>query len=114
MEPKSTAGKAHLSEKRAKTRIKCDYLATVRGLDARGNESIQNARVINLSTGGIFIVAQQPIQNNSEVHVNIALGTGSHALGTSRLATRGNVIRNELQADGAVGLAIQFQGYAFL
>ena len=114
MEPKSTAGQAHFSEKRAKPRINCDYPAIVRGLDARGNESIQNARVINLSTGGIFIVAQQPIQNNAEVHVRIALGTGSQALGTSRLATPGNVIRNEPQADGAVGLAIQFQGYSFL
>jgi hypothetical protein len=106
--------KTLFSERRMKPRINCDYPAILQGRDALDRKFAENARVINLSASGIFVVTQCSIQNNTEVQVKIALPTRSLKWGTSNLATSGNVVRNELQSDGAVGIAIHFQGYKFL
>ena len=106
--------KALFPERRTKHRIICDYPAIVKGRDAEGVKFAENARVINLSASGILAVTQHPIQNDTEVHVKIALPTGSLEWGISKLATNGNVVRNEIQSDGTVGIAIKFQNYKFL
>lgn len=106
--------KALFPERRTKHRINCDYPAIVKGRDAEGVKFAENARVINLSASGILAVTQHPIQDNTEVHVKIALPTGSVEWGTSKLATKGNVVRNDIQSDGAVGIAIKLQDYKFL
>lgn len=107
-------GKALVSERRTKFRIICDYPAVVKGYDSQGQKFAEKARVINLSTCGIFVVTKRSIQNETEVYVKIALPTGSLEWGTSKLLTSGIVIRNEFQSDGSVGLAIKFQRYKFL
>jgi hypothetical protein len=98
-------------ERRMKPRINCDYPALMKGRDALGQIFAENARAINLSASGVYLVTQRSIQNNTEVHVKIALPTGSLEWGTSNLGTSGNVVRNEVQSDGAVGIAIKFHGY---
>ena len=111
MEPIDTA---LFPERRAKPRINSDYPAIVEGLDPQEGKFVEKARVINLSSGGAFVVTHRSIQNDAEVQVKIALPTGSPEWGTSDLETSGNVVRSEQQLDGAVGIAIKFQGYTFL
>jgi len=101
-------------EKRTKPRINCDYPATVWGLDEHGQKFIDEARVTNLSSSGALAVSKRSIPNGAEVYVKIAISSGSLEWGTSNLATRGNVVRNEPQSDGAIGIAIKFQKYKFL
>ena len=108
-----TVSKSLFPEKRTKPRINCDYPATVHGLNAQGLKFVEEARVINLSSSGALVVTKGSIPNNAEVHVKIALSSGSLEWGPSNLATSGNVVRNELQSDGAFGIAIKFQGYKF-
>ena len=101
-------------EKRMKPRILCNFPAVLQGQDALGRIFEETARVLNLSSGGIFIVTDRSIQKNSELFVNIALPTGSLVWGTSNLSTVGEVIWTEDQIDGATGLAIKFKEYKFL
>jgi hypothetical protein len=109
-----TANKTLSTERRIKHRINCDYAAVVKGCDAMGTRFTEHARVINLSSSGISVVAKHAIQNGTEVSVRIALPTGSLAWGTSKLAATGIVIRNELQMNNEVGMAIRFHEYKFL
>ena len=85
----------------------------MRGRDAQGKKYEETARVINLSSSGIFVLIGRLIQPGEEVSVRITLPTGSLTWGTSKLATIGNVVRSELQSDEAVGIAIKFQAYKF-
>jgi len=112
MEP--VISKALVTERRTKHRLNCDYPAVVKGYDAQGVKFAEKARVINLSTSGIFVVTKRSIRNETEVYVKIAFPTGSLEWGTSKLATSGKVVRNEFQSDGSVGIAIKFQSYKFL
>jgi hypothetical protein len=104
----------HFLERRMKPRINCDYPAIVQGCDSAGKRYKGNARVINLSTGGIYMMFDRSIQKGGTLSVRIALPTGSLQWGISRLATKGNVIRSEFQSDGNYGIAVQFQDYKFL
>lgn len=106
--------KTLFAERRAKPRINCDYPAIVKGVDKLGNKFAEEARVINLSSSGTFLVTLRSIQIYTDVQVKIALPTGSLKWGTSNLTASGNVVRNEDQLDGAVGIAIKFQGYRFV
>lgn len=106
--------KAFVAERRTKPRIICDYSAVVKGYDEQDLKFAEQARVINLSKSGIFLVTKRAIRPETEVYVKIALPTGSLEWGTSDLLTSGIVTRNEFQSDGNVGIAIKFQHYKFL
>ena len=108
-----TGSMSLLPEKRMKPRMNCDYPATVKGLNAQGEKFVEKARVINLSSSGALLATKYSISNEAEVHLKIALSSGSPGGGTSNLATSGTVVRNELLSDGAIGIAIKFQGYKF-
>ncbi|MCX6080778.1 MAG: PilZ domain-containing protein [Chloroflexi bacterium] len=103
------------TEKRTKPRIKCSYPAIIQSLDDQDHNFDARARVINLSSSGIFLITKWGIRNNNEIHVKIALSTGALELDNpSRLAVKGTVLRNEPQPDGSIGLAIKFHGYKFI
>jgi len=106
--------KAPFLERRTKPRIHCDYPALVHGRDPQGKKFEENGRVINLSTGGIYILVQRSIPPGEILHVRIALPTGSLRWGTSSLSANGTVVRLEPQSDGVSGLAIKFDGYKYL
>jgi hypothetical protein len=106
--------KALYPERRTKERINCDLPAKVQGCDPQGKKFSEIGRVINLSASGMMVVASQPIQKNAEVEVRIAFPTGSLKWGTANLATKGNVIRSEVQSDGTIGLGIAFHEYKFM
>jgi hypothetical protein len=103
-----------LLERRAKPRINCDFPALVRGRDPLGKKFEENARVINLSTSGIYVLVHRSIQPGDVLSLRIALPTGSLRWGTSNLSANGIVVRNELQSDGVTGIAIKFMTYKFL
>lgn len=106
--------KSRFFEQRTSPRIICDYAAVIQGHDTRGKKFSERGRVMNLSSSGILLVTDFSLPENTEVLVKIALPTGSLEWGTSRLATIGNVVRNELQLDGRVGIGIKFLSYKFL
>jgi hypothetical protein len=109
-----TGGMSLLPEKRTKPRINCDYPATVQGLNGRGEKFVEEARVINLSSSGALLVTKYSISNEAEVQLKVSLATGLPEWGTSTLVTSGTVVRNELQSEGAIGIAVKFQEYKFL
>jgi hypothetical protein len=102
------------SERRSKSRIPCNYAAIVEGRDENGKKFEENARVISLSTSGIYMLLNRSIYTGEELSVRIALPTGSLKLGTSKLATTGIVIRGEPQSTGVFGIAVKFNHYRFL
>ena len=101
-------------ERRGKHRITCDYPAMVKGRDRLGQNFVEQGRVVNLSSTGIFLVIGRNVEKDAEITVKIALPTGSLVWGTSNLATSGIVVRNETQTDGGSGIAVKFHGYRFL
>ena len=54
-------------ERRTKHRINCDYPAIVQGRDRLKKNFAEKARVISLSSSGIFVVTNRSIQNNTEI-----------------------------------------------
>jgi PilZ domain len=97
----------NISERRSKPRVNCDYPAIIRGHDPDGKKFEENARVINLSAGGVYALLNRYVQNNSEVSVNIALPTGNLQWGTSRIATTGVVVRGKIHQDSIFGIGIK-------
>ncbi len=100
-------------EKREKSRITCNFAAIVKGRDERGREFEENARVINLSASGIYMLLNRSLEDGQQLNVRIALPTGSLKMGTSRLVTEGLVIRGESLSMGVMGIAVKFNHYRF-
>jgi len=103
----------NLKERRRKPRTDCNYRAVIMGWDAKGDRFNQNGWVTNLSSCGIFFVADDQVRDCEAVNVKIALPTGSLKWGTSNLALNGQVIRRVPQADGRIGVAIYFKDHKF-
>ncbi len=101
-------------DRRDKQRIICDHPAVLQDRLTQGKNFSDYVRVLNLSTVGMFVVANHEIQKDSEVIVRVEFPTGSLKWGTSKLNMVGNVVRGEIQSDGKVGLAIKFQDPKFL
>ena len=108
-----TQGNDAISEKRAKSRITCNFAAVVRGRDEKGREFEENARVVNMSASGIYMLLNRSIGAGEQLSVRIALPTGSLKLGSSKLLTDGHVVRAEPHATGAMGIALKFNNYRF-
>ena len=75
MDPYS--GTTPFAERRLKPRMKCNYVAIVRGVDARGNRFSEERRVVNLSRSGIYRSLKRAVQNGEKVTIRIAMPTGS-------------------------------------
>ena len=92
----------------------CDYPAIVKGRSSLGKKFEENARVVNLSATGIYVIVNCAVQDGSELAVKIDLPNGHLDLGTSKLATTGVVVRREPLSVGVYGVAVQIQRYRFL
>ncbi len=92
----------------------CSYAAIVRGKDLEGKRFEEHARVINLSSGGVYMLLNRAIPVGEDLTVRIALPTGSLSLGSSKLATSGTVMRGEPKTSGFFGIAVKFNRYRFL
>jgi hypothetical protein len=113
-EMNQTPGNEFFSERRGKSRITCNFAAIVRGRDENGMEFEENTKVIDLSASGTYLLLNHTVYSGKELSVRIALPTGSLELGTSKLATKGIVVRREPHTTGNFGIAVKFTHYRFL
>ena len=101
-------------EKRGKPRMECAYPATVRGYSLEGKKFEENATVLNLSASGAYVLLNRFINKGEELSVKIAFPTGSFKWGSSKLATKGVIVRTEALSEGVLGIAVKFQRRRFL
>ena len=103
-----------IAERRGKPRMKCSYSAMVRGCSLDGKKFEENATVLNLSAGGVYMLINRFINKGQDLSVKIAFPTGSLEWGSSKLATNGVVVRTEALSEEVLGIAIKFQRRRFL
>lgn len=103
-----------ISDRRNKPRVECDYPAIVEGIDQQGKKYKENAKLANLSAGGLYMWANRHIEYNSKLSVTVLLGSMLIDMETPKLATKGIVVRTEPQINGTCGVAMKFSHYRFL
>jgi len=101
-------------ERRGKPRMECAYPAIVRGYSLDGMKFEENATVLNLSASGVYVLLNRFIKKGQDLSVKIAFPTSSLELGSSKLATKGVVVRTEALSEGVLGIGIKFQRRRFL
>jgi len=103
------------AERRSKPRIECAYPAVVRGLEPSGKRFEESAVLANLSACGLYLRLNRPVEPGRELTVLIRLSNAPRdEAKLSSIATRGVVVRSELQPDGRCGLALKFERHHFL
>jgi hypothetical protein len=102
------------SEQRSKPRVACDYQAIVVGTDQKGKAYKENATLANLSAGGLYMWVNRVIERDSSLSVTVVLSSNLVDIETSKLATKGIVVRTEPQANGICGVAVKFSQYRFI
>jgi hypothetical protein len=100
-------------ERRAKPRFPCDYPAIVEGHDIKGEKYKENAKLANLSEGGLYMLANRQIELGSKLSVTVLFGSTHFDEETPKLATNGIVVRTEPQTNGICGVAVKFYHYRF-
>jgi hypothetical protein len=102
------------TDRRVKPRIKCDYPAIIEGTDANGAKYTDHARLANLSASGLYMVANNFLENGTKLSVIILLSSSSADAEAPKLVTKGTVIRTEPQVNGMYGVAVKFYKYRFM
>ncbi len=100
-------------ERRAKSRMICDYRSVLQMHDLQGKKILDEGRAANLSASGVYLSCTRPVANNTQVLVKINLPTGSLKLGSSLLNTNGVVVRCEYISDKTIGIAVKFNDHDF-
>ncbi len=101
-------------ERRAKPRINVEFPALVRGRDSAGKFQ-EDALIRNLSVAGLYLHTKRAVALGSSLFVTLQLSTQATLQNsTLYLATRGIVVRTEMEHDGTCNLAIKFERYRFL
>lgn len=108
------ADRMPIIDRRRKPRIDCQYLAIVQGRDGQGKKYEDSARLANLSATGLYMWVNHSIKLGEKVFVIVRINTGMLKETTPKIATDGIVTRTELQPNGLLGVAIQFERYRFL
>ena len=101
-------------DRRAKPRIKCDYLAVVEDPKGNGAKYQDQGKLVNLSASGLFMLVNRDIEMDQTFFVTIHLANSLNNTDAPKLATNGIVVRTESQKAGICGIAIKFQNYRFL
>jgi hypothetical protein len=102
------------TDRRVKPRINCDYPAVIEGTNGSGKKFLDQAKIVNLSASGLFLLVNREITNGSKLTVTIHLSDTTDNPDTPKLATNGTVVRSEPRTSGTCGVAIKFQNYRFL
>jgi hypothetical protein len=105
---------SNIPERRIKPRFDCDYQAIVKGINHQGNAYKENAKLVNLSAGGLYIWVNRDIGHNSTLSVTVLLSSTLIDTDTSKLVTKGIVVRTKPQANGTCGVAVKFSHYRFI
>jgi hypothetical protein len=101
-------------DRRVKPRIKCDYPAIIEGMDATGKKYTDHAKLDNLSASGLYMLANNYVENGSKLSVTVLLSYSSVDEEPPKLSTNGIVIRTEPQTNGTFGIAVKFYKYRFM
>lgn len=103
-----------ITERRNNLRIVCNYPAIVEGIDLQGKPYEENAKLANLSAGGLYMWINRNIVCGSKISVTILFSDTPIDINTPKIATKGILLRNEPQTNGTYGAAVKFVHYRFL
>lgn len=99
-------------ERRRTVRICVPFPIQVRGFSAAGELQQFDARLDNLSAGGLYLRTTQDMRAWKRIMVQIRLSLAADAAGrVPVVAARGAVLRTDQQPDQRLGFAIAFRGY---
>ena len=102
-------------ERRSKPRIYEPFCATVQGVDARGKDFELGAQLVNLSVLGLYMNLAQSVEPGTKLGAIIQFSsTPTNGVDAPRVATKGVVLRVELNHSGVYGVALEFTQYRFL
>ena len=102
-------------DRRSTPRIELPFLATVRGLDRRGERFTLETVVDNLSPCGLYLRLARPVEPRATLFVVVRFApAGSAAVAAPGVAVRGVVRRAELRPGGVWGVAVAFMRHRFL
>ncbi len=97
-----------VAERRSKPRICVPFPAIVRGVDD-GGKAFRCATVVdNTSAGGLYVRLMPCVKDGALLDITLRLSTPRAGGGTTRVVTRGVVVRSETMAGGACGVAVAF------
>jgi hypothetical protein len=105
---------SNIPERRKKPRVDCNYPAIVEGIDQHGKKYKDNAKLANLSAGGLYMWANYDFKHDSKLSVTVLLSSMLSDMETPKLATKGIVVRTEPQTNGTCGVAVKFSHYRFI
>ena len=95
--------------------VAAPFQALIRGVDASGDRFEVAAVLDTLSTGGLYVRLDRPVEPGATVFVVVRLSTRPDpAAPAPSVAARGRVARVQRQADGMCGVAIAFMRHRFL
>lgn len=102
-------------ERRRGPRISFPFPARVRGTDASGKPFRLDTLIENLSAEGLYLKMNRGIMSGTELTIAIRLSAASvELMNSTSVATRGVVLRTELQPDGTCGVAVRFTRHRLL
>jgi hypothetical protein len=96
-------------ERRFSTRATLPYAARLWGIDMEGRPLKEDTRVVNISSGGIYLRVSRFLLQGARVFVAARLSEeSSESVPALRLVASGLVVRTERQSDGTCGVAVEF------
>jgi hypothetical protein len=104
-----------VAERRGKPRLQGPFFVTVRGRAAGGEFFESHSAIDNISAGGLYLRLKQHVDLGMTLFFITSFSTADRLDGfVPRLALRGTVLRTELTADGARGVAVALSHHRFL
>ncbi|MDQ3686575.1 MAG: PilZ domain-containing protein [Acidobacteriota bacterium] len=98
-----------VAERRGKPRVCVPFPAIVRGVDDSG-KAFQCVTVVdNTSADGLYVRLMPCVKNGTPLDITLRMSTARAGGGaTTRVVTRGVVVRSETIVGGACGVAVAF------
>ncbi len=101
-----------VTERRSKPRINEPFPTRAWGVDDAGQAFQIDCVIDNMSSNGVYL--RIPKRMNSGEEISLAIRLLSSLDGGASTLVRGEVLRNEAQADGLHGIALAIKHYEFL
>ena len=103
-------------EKRRYERYGLELPVAIRWKDTLGNAKEENGTTRDMSRSGMYMICASPIDEGSEINVEIDLTSSGGSGIKSCVSVGGKVVRNTLSKsdNGGYGTAITFDAYRFL
>jgi hypothetical protein len=102
------------SERRGKPRIICNYPVIVECAFGGRKKHKENAKLLNLSATGLYVVMNSNINDGSPLSMTILLTDELGETDSPKILTNGIVTRTDYRLDGSYGIAVKFISYRFI